>query len=227
MTMFRLAPLVCAAAALGLSACATKIPDRISDARTPTEHFQAKVTAADQEIRLAVHAQGLSPTQAEALAVFAADWREAEGGTITLSAPAGGAPSRAAFRATESARSLLIEQGVAADHIAVVNYDAKGDPAAPLRVAYLRYQAQVPACGQTWTNIAHSADNDVQPNFGCAVTANMAAQIANPADLAHTRATAPIDSQRRETMFDKYRKGQVTSSDKDDQAKGVISNVAR
>ena len=227
--MFRplIVALVCAAALTGLGACATKVPDRISEARTPTEHFQAKVSAADQEIRLAVHAQGLSSNQAEALAAFAADWREAEGGTVTLSAPAAGGQSRAAFRSIESARSLLIDQGVAADHIVVVNYDAKGDPAAPLRIAYLRYRAQVPACGQTWTNIAHSADNDVQPNFGCAVTANMAAQIANPADLAHPRAMAPIDTQRRETMLDRYRKGQVTSSDKDDQAKGVISNVAR
>jgi pilus assembly protein CpaD len=223
--MFR--PLVTAAALVGLSACATEIPDRIADARTPTEHFQAKVTAADQEIRLAVHAQGLSPNQAEALAAFAEDWREAEGGTITLSAPSGGADSRAAFRTVEGARSALIEQGVAADHIAVVSYDAKGDAAAPLRVAYLRYQAQVPACGRTWTNLARSATNDVQPNFGCAVTANMAAQIANPADLAHPRATTAMDAQRREVMLDKYRKGQVTSSDKDEQAKGVISNVAR
>ena len=221
-----IAPLACAAL-MGLGACATKVPDRISDARTPTEHFQAKVTAADQEIRLAVHAQGLSPNQAEALAAFAADWRDADGGTITLSAPTGGAQSRAAFRSIETARSLLIDQGVSADHIAVVNYDAKGDAAAPLRIAYLRYQAQVPVCGQAWTNIAHSANNDVQPNFGCAVTANMAAQIANPADLTHPRASTPVDTQRRETMLDKYRKGQVTSSDKDDQAKGVISNVAR
>jgi pilus assembly protein CpaD len=224
--MFR--PLIAAALLTGLAACATtKAPDRIADARTPTEHFQAKVTAADQEIRLAVHAQGLSPTQAEALAAFAADWREAEGGTITLSAPVGGAQPRGAFRTVEGARGVLIGQGVAEDHIAVVNYDAKGDPAAPLRIAYLRYQVQVPACGKTWTNIAHSSDNDVQPNFGCAVTANMAVQIANPADLAHPRASTPIDMQRREVMLDKYRKGQVTSSDKDEQAKGVISNVAR
>ena len=180
-----LLPVACG---LALSACATKIPDRISDAKTPTEHFQAKVTSGDQEIRLAVHAQGLSANQAEALAAFATDWRDAEGGTITLSAPSGGAESRAAFRTLEAARGLLIGRGVPADHISVVNYDAKGDPAAPLRVAYLRYQAQVPACGQTWTNIAHSASNEVQPNFGCAVTANMAAQIADPADLAHPRA---------------------------------------
>lgn len=217
-------PLACG---LALGACATRIPDRIVDAKTPTEHFQAKVTAADQEIRLAVHAQGLSPNQAEALAAFASGWREADGGTITLSAPAGVADSRAAFRTLEGARGVLIGQGVAADHISVINYDAKGDPAAPLRVAYLRYQAQVPVCGQTWTNIAHSANNQVQPNFGCAVTANMAAQIANPADLAHPRASTPADAQRRAVMLDKYRKGQVTSSDKDDQAKGVISNVAR
>ena len=223
--MFR--PLIAVLAVTGLTACATKVPDRIADARTPTEHFQAKVTAADQEIRLAIHAQGLSANQTEAVAAFAADWREAEGGVITLSAPSGGAPSRAAFRTVEGVRGVLISQGVAASHIAVVDYDAKGDPAAPLRVTYLRYRADIPACGKVWTNIAHSADNEVQPNFGCAVTANMAAQIANPTDLTRPRASTPIDTGRRETVLDKYRKGQATSSDKDDQAKGVISNVAR
>ena len=224
--MFR--PLIAVLALTGLAACATpKAPGRIADARTPTEHFQTKVTSADQEIRLAIHAQGLSANQAEALAAFAADWREAEGGTITLSAPSGGTQSRAAFRIVEGARGVLIGQGVAADHIVVADYDAKGDPAAPLRIAYLRYRAEIPACGKVWTNVAHSADNEVQPNFGCAVTANMGAQIANPADLTRPRASTPIDTQRREVMLDKYRKGQTTSSDKDDQAKGVVSNVAR
>ena len=222
-----IAPLLAATALAGLSACATKVPDRVADARTPTEHFEAHAIQSDEEIRLAVHAQGLSPRQGEAVASFASGWRDAEGGMITLSAPAGGADGAAAFRMAQGVEDALIRQGVAADHIRIVSYEAKGDPAAPMRVSYRRYQAVVPACGRAWTNIAHSADNDVQPNFGCAVTANMAAQIADPADLLRPRETTPADVQRRAVMLDKYRKGQTTSSDADDKARGAVSNVIR
>jgi pilus assembly protein CpaD len=69
--------------------------------------------------------------------------------------------------------------------------------------------------------------NDVQPNFGCAVTANMAAQIANPADLARPQHATPADAARRSLVLDKYRKGQITSSEKDDQAKGVVSDAIK
>lgn len=216
------------AALCGLSACATKVPDRIGNsAKTPTEHFQARAEPSDTEIRLAVHAQGLSANQAEALARFAADWSDQGGGTITLRAPTGGADAGAAFRTTEGARHFLIEQGVPDDAIIVAGYDAKAEPAPVLHIAYSSYRAIVPSCGKTWTNMARSASNDVQPNFGCSVTANMAAQIADPADLARARPMTPADAARRATVLDKYRKGQVTASEKDDQAKGVVSDAIK
>ena len=55
----------------------------------------------------------------------------------------------------------------------------------------------------------------------------MAAQVANPADLVRPADLAPADAQRRVYALDKYRKGEVTSSAADDQAKGVVSSVAK
>ena len=212
----------------GLSACATTVPDRIGDsAKTPTEHFQASAAPSETEVRLAVHAQGLSVTQADALARFVADWSDQSGGVITLRAPTGAADSGAAFRTTEGARNFLIGQGVPADQIVVAGYDAKGEPAPVLHIAYNSYRAIVPSCGKAWTSITHSATNDVQPNFGCAVTANMAAQIADPADLVRARQMTPGDAMRRTYMLDKYRKGETTSSAKDDQAQGVVSDAIK
>ena len=219
------APLLALAALASLSACATKVPDRVGkEAKTPTEHFAMRAEPMDTEVRLAVHAQGLSANQAAALAQFVSDWSDSGGGTITLRSPTGGADAGAAAHITDGARAFLIEQGVPADHIQVVSYDAHGEPAPILRIGY---RAIVPSCGKTWTNISHSASNDVQPNFGCSVTANMAAQIADPADLAHPRQMTPGDATRRVNMLDKYRKGQVTSSEKDDQAKGVVSDAIK
>jgi pilus assembly protein CpaD len=221
-------PLLAIAALASLSACASaQAPDRIVNAKTPTEHYQAKAVASQQEVRLAVHAQGLSGTQADALAQFAQDWADADGGTITLRAPTGGPDAGAAFRTVEGARSFLIDQGVPSDRLIVAGYDAKGAPGGVLHITYEAYSALVPACGKTWTNIARSMSNDVQPNFGCAVTANMAAQIANPADLARPQHSTPADAARRAVVLDKYRKGQITASEKDDQAKGVVSDAIK
>lgn len=221
-------PILAIAALASLSACAsTKAPDRLVEARTPTEHYPITAKASQQEVRLAVHAQGLSGTQADALAQFAQDWSDAGGGTITLRAPTGGPDAGAAFRTVEGARSFLIDQGVPADRLVVAGYDAKGAPGGVLHVSYEAYRAVVPSCGKAWVNIAHSMTNEVQPNFGCAVSANMAAQIANPADLVRPEHSTPADAARRTVVLDKYRKGQITASEKDDQAKGVVSDAIK
>lgn len=214
----------------GLSACTATPPHQavqISTARTPTELWKAEVVTQPEEIRLAVRAQGLSPNQASALTTFADTWRSADGGEVVVQAPVGGPDPGAVSRSGESTRSFLVEQGVPAHAIRLAGYDAKGDAAAPLVVGFLRSAVNVPACGRSWTNIAHSMTNQVQPNFGCAVTANMAAQVANPADLATPRTLDPADAQRRAVVLDKYRKGELTSSEADDKAKGTVSSVVK
>jgi pilus assembly protein CpaD len=228
MTMRLLTRPVLAIAALAtLSACATQVPDRIADVRTPLDHFQPKAAPSEREIRLAIHAQGLSGPQADALAAFAADWADAEGGTITLRAPSGGPDAGASFRTAEGARTFLIDQGVPSDRVVIAGYDAQGQPGGILHVSYTRFEAVIPSCGKTWTNIAHSMSNDVQPNFGCAVSANMAAQIADPADLVRAHQSTPVDAARRAVVLDKYRKGLMTASEKDEQAKGVVSDAIK
>jgi pilus assembly protein CpaD len=127
---------------------------------------------------------------------------------------------------SEAARSFLISNGVPADKIEVVSYRPEpGAAAPPLLVGYLRYAAELPKCGETWTNIAHSWKNDVQPNFGCAVSANMAAQTADPADLLGPRRMTPQDAARRQVVLDKYRAGEITASAKDEKADGAISRA--
>lgn len=218
--------IVLAAVAAALSACATKLPPQeglAADARTPTELWKANVTSAPEEIRLAIHAQGVSQNQVAALAEFSDRWRAAGGGEIILQAPVGGPEVAATSRASEGVRAALTGQG--ASNIRVVGYDAKGDPRAPLILGYLAQSVSVPECGRTWTNIAHSAQNEVQPNFGCAVTANMAAQIANPADLLGPAPSTPADAQRRSVVLEKYRKGEITSSAKDAEGSGTVSQA--
>ena len=214
-------------ALMGLAACATPIPDRVDKALTPTEHYQFKTVESEPEVRLAIHAQGISAAQAQALEQFADDWAQAEGGAITLRTPTGGPGAAAAFRTTESARAFLINQGVPADRLLITGYDSATEPNATLKLSFHRVQAVIPACGKSWSNLARSMTNDVQKNFGCATTANMAAQVANPADLMGASDTAPIDAGRRMDVLSKYRQGKVTSSEKDEQAKGSVAQAVK
>ncbi len=227
MSALRLSVLVFAAAAL--SACASTPwsppePTRAEAARTPTELWTAEVKPQAAEIYLAVHAQGLSPTQQDALAGFAGEWRLGGRGPITLRAPVGGPDAAMVSRATEGARATLASYGA---EVRVQGYEAGGDVRAPLIVGRESYAVSIPTCGQQWDNISRSATNQVQSQFGCSVTANMAAQVANPADLLGPSAIDPVDAQRRDVMLGKYRRGEVTASATDSQAKGAVSQVVK
>lgn len=208
-----------------VSGCASHIPGANNKAETPTQRFEAKVTPQPEEIRLAVHAQGVSPRQADALTKLVENWREDEGGRIGIQAPSQGVDSASAYRMSESARSFLISQGVPAQQIEVTSYAPAAQAEPALLVGYLRFEAELPECGKKWTNIAHSLNNDVQPNFGCAVTANMAAQMADPGDLLGPRRMTPQDGARRQDVLDKYRRGEVTSAKSDPIASGKISSA--
>ncbi len=225
-TLRRLTPL---ALILGLSACASAPPrdGAVADAPTALDQFRAPVRALPQEVRLAVHAQGVSQGQARALTDLVAGWRAAEGGEVVIQAPSGGPDSGAVYRMGESVRAFLIGQGVPVPAVKVVGYDGGGTPAAPLVVGYLRYEVDVPRCGQQWENLSSTWNNRVSENFGCATTANLAAQIANPADLAGPRAAEAPDAQRRLEVLGRYRAGDVTSSARDDQAAGAISTAVQ
>lgn len=227
MSASRLTLILLATAALG--ACATTPPvapaaSRAAAAKTPTELWAAEVRPQPEEIRLAVHAQGLSTTQANALAAFAGDWRDGPRGPITLRAPVGGPDAAIVSRAAESARALLTSYGA---EVRVAGYEAKGDPQAPLILGRERFTVSVPACGLQWDNVSRSMNNEVQSQFGCSVSANIAAQIANPGDLLGPAAVAAADAQRRDVVLGKYRKGEITASGRDEQATGAVSQVVK
>ena len=80
-------------------------------------------------------------------------------------------------------------------------------------------------CNQTWENLAATGGNQTYENFGCAVTANIAAQVADPRDLDHPHAEDPADASRKSAILDKYRQGKITSADEDENAKGNVSTA--
>lgn len=201
-------------------------PETALAARTDTAQWNDRVHVVPQpdEVLLAPHAEGLSANQNQALDGLVGRWLAAEAREIVVSAPVGGTGGEVAGRMAVAARQRLIAMGAPAGSVRVMGYDAAGAPGAPLKVGFVRYTAEVPKCGG-WENVTGTRNNQAYENFGCAVTANIAAQVANPEDLLNPRPTTPIDSGRRATVLDKYRKGEVTSSAKDDQATGTVSKA--
>lgn len=207
--------LALAAPILGsLGACATASGDSAAPIR-PTARYALEARPALQEVALAPRPDGLSAAQRAALGDIAI---RSGGKPIVVRAPAGGDPvsTRSAF----NARAALEEMG--APDVRMASYD--GPPGAPILVGFTGFEAVIPQCGQ-WGNLTATRDNAGYSNFGCAVTANMAAQIADPADIVTPNPLDPTDAQRRSTIIGKYRAGEVTSAETDDRSSGAISRV--
>ncbi len=211
---------------LMLGACATDGSEAEAPI-LPTERYAIEVCPAPQELKLAPHAAGLSTAQADALSGFVRQWLTSGGGDITLKAPEHGPDPAAAYRTVTAARDYLVAQGAPAEKVRIVGYDAAGDAHSPILVGFMRYQAKGPDCGRAWSDVTQVGANEPYPEFGCAVTANIAAQIADPADLLAARASDPVDAQRRQVVMDKYRQGANTSTAPDPQADGTFAKMGQ
>ncbi len=191
----------------------------------PTEQYPLRVSEDPSQIRLAAHPQGLSEGQRAALEGLANRWVQEGGGPVTIRVPNAGVDPRSADVTSGQALALLRSLGVPGEQIRRVGYDAAGDGVAPIVVAYATYRAEIPRCGLKWGNLSTNGQNKPMENFGCAVSANMAAQIADPADIAAPRAGDPTDAGRRTTVIDKYRQGDRTAGTAEAGASGTLSQL--
>ena len=209
-----------------LAACASGNVKKQMGAVTPTEQFAIEVQSEPVTLQLAPHQVGASPRQVDALTALAGQWTDEGGGDITIQTPARDGDPAAAYRTASDARDILVANGVPPAKVRLASYGA-GAGVPVIVVTYPRYKARGPECGRAWENLTSNGDNRPYNNFGCSLTANIAAQIANPADLLAPRASDPPDGGRRQVVLDKYRKGEVSSTAKDQQASGAVSNIVQ
>jgi pilus assembly protein CpaD len=209
-----------------LSACATPAggPTGSVPPVTPTERYALTTAPGVDEIALAPRAEGLSPAQREALAALTARFRAERAPAVLIQVAQGLPEGHDAARTAAAARAELEGLGVQPAEIRTAAFDAAGQRPV-VRIGFETVQAVVPQCGREWTNLTATKDNAGFTNFGCAVTANMAAQIADPRDIQGRRAMDPADAGRRQVVLGKYRLGESTASKADDAGRGVVSNV--
>lgn len=190
---------------------------------TPTSRYSLQVEPGLDRIALAVHETGLSANQQAALADLVNRFAIEGAPTLVVEAPAGGDP--VASQAAWNVKAGLMAAG-APDHlIRVVSY-AGPDPRAPILAGFETLRAVVPRCGTQWGSLTRTGDNQSASNFGCAVNANLAAQIANPRDIVSPRAMSPADAQRRAVVFDHYAKGEQTAAAGEELVSGLRTSSA-
>ena len=167
-------------------------------------------------LNVAPGSNGLSPGQRAQVTEFLNRYRAADAGNskLLIAVPSGGANEVSAMRAVGQLNGLIKEAGFADNAVQVRPYHSERRAAAPIRFAYMRYVAQAPHCGNWPENLANESRNLNYHNFGCAQQANLAAMIANPADLVTPRTMDPADPERRSVVIDKYRQGKPTGSEK-------------
>lgn len=222
------------AAALVLSACATPLGGpKTSDLPftganlTPTEQFGVELKPTPDRIQLAPKPGALSPAQVQALQALATRWRDTRPGPITIEQPAGSQNAPVAAQAALAAARLLGENGVPPEAIVQTSYNATGAPLATVAVGFDSLEPVLPECWRYQSDFTKSAANKPYRAFGCAVTSNIAAMVANPRDLIEPRPEDPSDGARRAVVLGKYRKGEPTATQRTQQERGVISEAVQ
>ena len=175
---------------------------------------------------------GLTPEQRAAVLSFAQEWRRDATSGVIIAVPQGGPTARAAADSMREVHSILNASGVPGKAVYVRGYRPPPSALASIKIRYTKLTAEAGPCGQWPHDIGPSMDgsdfsNRPYWNLGCATQRNMAAMVANPADLVQPRGESPAYEPRRSVAIDKYRTGTSPAGAYADYDKGKISDLGK
>jgi len=177
---------------------------------------------------------GLSAPQRADILGLAQIWMREGTGAIVADVPVDTPNSRAAASSFQEIRALLAASGVPPRGITLHHYHPD-DPRtlATIRLTYPRIAAVAGPCG-LWpedlgpsTLNKRSSENQDYYNFGCSTQRNLAAMIDNPADLVQPRPETPAYTARRTAAFEKYRKGESSTTTYPEAEKAKLSDTGK
>jgi pilus assembly protein CpaD len=204
---------------------------------TPTDYrlrHPITITEADRTVHLFIGSNrgDLTPAQRAEVLAFAQSWRHDATGGILIDLPTGTNNEKSAADAMHTIRSILAASGVPADGVNVRGYRPPDRSLGTIRMTYPRIAAQAGPCGLWPQDIGPSMnreyfENRPPYNAGCATQRNLAAMVANPADLVEPRAETGTPTQRRTLVLDKYRQGLSTATQGNSNDSAKISDVGK
>ncbi len=165
------------------------------------------------EIAIDPYGSELSDRDRTQIRAFVREYNRVGHGPLVLSLPQATSNPQLAVTAVVEAREIAWEAGVRYTEMSGTHHGAGAALSEPLILAYQRYEAIAPNCPlKSQIDIAQSRSNNHLPTLGCAVRTNLAAMIADPADLLGQTPIDPADTPRRMDILEKFRTGAPTAS---------------
>jgi pilus assembly protein CpaD len=177
---------------------------------------------------------GLSASQRADVMGLAQTWVREGTGAIVAEVPVDTPNARAAASSFREIQAVLAAGGVPPRGITLRHYHPD-DPRnfATITLSYPKIAAVAGPCGLWPADLGPSIkdpgyfENKDYYNFGCAYQRNMAAMIDNPSDLVQPRSESPAYTARRSEAFEKYRKGNQTTTTYSDADKAKLSDTGK
>jgi pilus assembly protein CpaD len=202
-------PILAIAIAASLAGCAKR--DSITVGAIPDDYRTTHpivIAEKNQKIDLPVGAgdRGMTGAQRDALLGFLDGYDKSAAPTLTIQVPSGSANEVAATAAGRDFARLAVASGIRRNRIVVVSYQAgSSETSAPVRVSFIAVRAQTDKCGRWPGDLFETSENKHYADYGCSSQNNLAAQLANPADLLGPRKSTDIDAENRGAVIDVYR----------------------
>ena len=226
------------AAAIALGGC-NLTGDTVTGTIPPDNYRQRHpiaITEGEQSIVVFVgRSRGnLTETQRDDVMGLARSWRREGTGAIAIDVPVDTPNARSAQAVYQEIRGLLASTGVPA-HAIVKRAYPSDDPRAlaTIRLSYPKMAAVAGPCGLWPADLGPSIynpnynENKQFDNFGCATQRNLAAMVVNPSDLEQPRTETAAYTPRRTVAFDRYRKGEPTTTTYPETDKAKLSDAAK
>lgn len=177
---------------------------------------------------------GLTVAQRSDVMGLARTWVSEGTGAIVADVPVDTANAGAAAAAFREVRAVLAAGGVPSRAITMHHYHPNDIRTLPtIRLSYPRIAAVAGPCGLWPEDLGPSindpryGENKDYYNFGCANQRNLAAMIDNPSDLVQPRSESPAYTARRSEAFEKYRKGETTTTAYPEAEKAKLSDTGK
>jgi pilus assembly protein CpaD len=205
------------AAAFVMTACASA-PEAMPRASAIAETVRVEMPVDPRD-------NGLTWAQLELIEALAGEYKARGHGPFVISYPQNAGNADAALGAIADVRNALYGHGLDWREIGGGAYEAGGYAQAPVIFSFTRYRAVAPECENRWRDVRNARPGSRWGGFGCATEHNLAATVADPRDLVTPRTFDDPDAARRQTVLDRWRQGQSTTSERSAGESGTVSRA--
>lgn len=184
-----------------------------------TEYLEVGLDARDTQLRI---------SEVSKVRGFLDRYTDVGHGPLVISMPKSAENPQLAVGAVSEIREFAWEAGVSYEEMLGAAYDADGQSVTPIIMAFKTYKTVVPDCPNlAQVDIADATSNTELASLGCAVRTNMAAMIAEPADLLGLRSLSGADLERRTFQLNLWREGQPTAAARGEGETTAISTAVQ